>query len=199
MKQRRTASGGIRIIAGRYRRLRIAFDEAPGLRPTPDRVKETIFSWLAPVLKGARCLDAFAGSGALGFEAASRGAAVVDMLELQPRVADRLRRESRRLKAEMVNVHCADASGWLARNPARGEAYTVIFLDPPFRSGMSNRCLGAVAEHGWLAPDGYVYMELGIDSDPLELPAGWELVRAKRAGRVRYHLASPAGRPYTGR
>src|SRR5690606_15336453 len=130
MAERRAAPGRIRIIGGTLRGSRLDVPDRPGLRPTADRVRETLFNWLQPVLPGARCLDAFAGTGALGLEAASRGAASVLALERDPALATALRAAVQRLGATTVEVHAADALAWLARPPDR--RFDIVFLDPPF-------------------------------------------------------------------
>jgi 16S rRNA (guanine966-N2)-methyltransferase len=183
----------VRIIGGRYRRTLIGFDPEEGIRPTPDRVRETLFNWLDRDLPGARCLDLFAGSGALGLEAASRGAATVLMLERNPRVAERLRREAARLAGAEVRVECADAAAWLAAPGVRRPApFDVVFLDPPYGSGLVPVVAGALETGGWLGEGALVYIETGRREE-LALPVGWELTREKRAGRVRYHLAERGG------
>jgi 16S rRNA (guanine966-N2)-methyltransferase len=162
--------------------------DLPGLRPTPDRVRETLFNWLAPLLPGARCLDLFAGSGALGFEAASRGAAQVVMVESASRAVGLLRGEVLRLRAAVEVVH-ADVLAWLAR-PAR--PFDIVFLDPPYRQGLMAPACRALAQAGWLAPDARIYLEAEPELEPLPLPATWSLLRSKRAGQVGYHLAVAA-------
>jgi 16S rRNA (guanine966-N2)-methyltransferase len=176
----------LRIIAGRWRGRRIPFPDAPGLRPTPDRVRETVFNWLAPWLAGARCLDLFAGSGALGLEALSRGAASAVFVDQDPRVVAALEDNLRRLEASGAQVVQADAVSYLA---GRGAAFDVVFLDPPFHGGLLGRCCELLDRGGWVGPGALVYLEAERDLEPLVLPAGWELVRSKTAGQVGYHLA----------
>lgn len=171
----------MRIIGGEWRSRLLAFPAAEGLRPTPDRVRETVFNWLGQTLEGRRCLDLFAGSGALGFEAASRHARQVVLVEKQPRVYAALRQNAARLSARNCTLVNADALDWLRRDEGR---YDVIFLDPPFAA--------ALLPHLWpllprrLAEGGVVYVENGA---PLTLPEGWVLWKQGRAGMVYYGLA----------
>jgi 16S rRNA (guanine966-N2)-methyltransferase len=183
-----SATGRVRIIGGRWRRRQLPVPRAPGLRPSPDRVRETLFNWVAADLPGARCLDLFAGSGVLGFEAASRGASRVLLVERNPEVAAHLRRQAAALGAEEVDVLCADAFQW-AR--AAGEAFDLVFVDPPY--GTTGVCaLLADLEHGGvLAKHARVYVEGSADATELELPVTWSALRQQRAGRVRYYLAAP--------
>jgi 16S rRNA (guanine966-N2)-methyltransferase len=158
---------------------------AEGLRPTPDRVRETLFNWLAPELPGARCLDLFAGTGALCLEALSRGAGEAVMVEKAPAVAAALRANLVRLGARAAEVVNADALDYLAGPVA---PFDIVFLDPPFRSDLIGRCAQLLAARGWVRPGGLVYVEAPARLDPLPLPAAWELVRSKRTGEVGYHL-----------
>jgi 16S rRNA (guanine966-N2)-methyltransferase len=178
--------GEIRIIGGRWRSRKLPVLASEGLRPTPDRVRETLFNWLAPTLPGARCLDLFAGSGALCLEALSRGAAEVVMVEKAPAVAARLRENLERLKAKRARVENTDATVFLARAV---EPFDIIFLDPPFASDLIAHCARLIAERGWAVPGGLVYIEAPSGMDPLPLPADWQLIRSKKAGQVGYHLA----------
>lgn len=171
----------MRIIGGIWRSRILTFPAAEGLRPTPDRVRETVFNWLGQTLEGRRCLDLFAGSGALGFEAASRHAAQVTLVDRQHRVCAALRENAARLGASQCTVVEADAGEWLARDTG---VYDVIFLDPPFAAALLPTLWPLVAPR--LAPDGVVYLESGA---PLVLPEGWTLFRSARAGMVHYGLA----------
>ncbi len=168
--------------------------DAPGLRPTPDRVRETLFNWLGQDLDGRHCLDLYAGSGALGFEAASRGAARVVMIEREPRALAALRDAKARLDATGVEIVQADAVAWLAASPDR---FDLVFLDPPFGSDVLARLLPLVVER--LAPGGAVYVEsshaLAPDAPPLASAPGLLLHRAARAGQVHYHLLLLPPRP----
>ena len=186
--------GEVRIIAGRWRRRRLPVAVTGQLRPTPDRVRETLFNWLAADIEGARCLDLFAGTGALGFEAASRGAAAVVMVEREREIAAALASAAHALGADNVMVARADALRW---RPAGGDRFDVVFLDPPYSGPMPEAALARLDRIDALAPRCRVYLETDRDPTDFELPSGWRLVQARRAGRVRYHLASrirPAGR-----
>ena len=184
------AGGRVRIIAGRWRGRRLVVEDEPDVRPTPDRVRETLFNWLAPNLPGARCLDLFAGSGALGFEAVSRGAAHAVLVDRSRAVDIRLRGECVRLEAKgSVTVVEADALEWLAR-PATVPPFDIVFVDPPHRLDVHREVAVRLAEHGWLAPAAQVWFELVRRREPPDLPAGWTVVKSGRAGDVRYHLAS---------
>jgi 16S rRNA (guanine966-N2)-methyltransferase len=182
--------GELRIIAGRWRSRKIQFPETAGLRPTPNRVRETLFNWLQPRLPGARCLDLFAGSGALAFEALSRGAGEVVLVERNPDVAAALRRNLALLEAANAELLETDALALLERAPAR--AFDIVFLDPPFHpdpgaDDLLAHCCALLDGRGWLAPLGLVYLEVPADRAP-PLPPGWSLIRSKRAGQVGYHL-----------
>lgn len=180
-------SGRLRIIGGLYRGRKLPVPVQPGLRPTPDRVRETLFNWLQPTIEGARCLDLFAGSGALGLEAASRGAAEVIMIEHSEPVARLLEANVRTLGAAQVRVHRADALRWLSRP---GAPFDILFLDPPFDLDLLGRSCDLIRRLGWLKPRAQVYLEARANRGFPSLPADWSLVRDKRAGKVRYALAA---------
>ena len=183
----------MRLIAGRWRRRLLPVAEAGGLRPTPDRVRETLFNWLRDDVDGARCLDLFAGTGALGFEAASRGAKEVVMVERERSVTAALEDAVRALCADNVEVVCADALAW--RPPAES-SFDIVFLDPPYSGPAPEAALARLDHLDVLAARCLVYLETDRDTAGIELPTGWQFLRARRAGRVRYHLASrnqPAG------
>ena len=170
----------VRIIAGKWRSRLVKFPPAPALRPTPDRVRETLFNWLGQRLDALACLDLFAGSGALGFEAASRGAARVVMVERDPAVARALRDSARSLEAEGVEVVAGDALGFLASG---AERFDVVFVDPPYASGLALQALSRLPAR--LNPGARVYVE---SAERLELAAEWRALREDRAGAVRYGL-----------
>ncbi|MEO7007886.1 MAG: 16S rRNA (guanine(966)-N(2))-methyltransferase RsmD [Caldimonas sp.] len=175
----------VRIIGGQWKRSKLPVADAAGLRPTPDRVRETLFNWLGHDLSGWRCLDAFAGSGALGFEAASRGADEVVLLERDRHLAKSLAQTAERLKAATVRIECAEALAWMARSaPARFE---VVFVDPPFDSALAEPALAAAAR--LVVADGFVYAELphALDADALAA-SGLQVDRQGRAASVHYHL-----------
>lgn len=187
-RAKRAPEGRFRIIGGEWRSRRIAVPEAPGVRPTPDRVRETLFNWLAPVIAGARCLDLYAGSGALGLEALSRGAAQVVFVDRSPAVLRHLAATLATLRCERGETLCIDAMSYIA-GPAR--PFDVVFLDPPYREGLLAPALGRLIESGWLAPGASIYLEHEASAAPPPLPAGWRLFRSAAAGQVRYHLARP--------
>jgi 16S rRNA (guanine966-N2)-methyltransferase len=170
----------VRIIGGAWRSRRIAFPAAAGLRPTPDRVRETLFNWLGQDLTGLACLDLFAGSGALGFEAASRGARRVVMVERDPVVFRGLQASRAALGADAVELRRADALEFLR---ADSGVYDVVFLDPPFRADYWPRLAPLLPER--LAPGALVYYE---SAAPVAPSAGWTLWKQGRAGQVRYQL-----------
>ena len=176
----------LRIIGGEWRSRRIRFPGLTGLRPTPDRVRETLFNWLAPDVAGSRCLDLFAGSGALGLEALSRGAASVTFVEREREAADQLRETVNQLAPGRATVVQADALAWL-----RGAAqpFDIVFLDPPFDSGLLPAAAGALESGGWLLPAARIYLEGPAKAGRPALPGGWILHRSGRAGAVGYHLA----------
>ncbi len=158
----------------------------PGLRPSPDRVRETLFNWLGQDLSGWRCLDAFAGSGALGFEAASRGAAQVLLLERDRHLAASLEQTRQRLKATTLSVSNADAVAWMAR--CAPLSYELVFIDPPFDSELLVPAIAAAAR--LVVPDGFVYVEAGRALAPdAQAWVGLTLHRQGRAGAVHFHLA----------
>jgi 16S rRNA (guanine966-N2)-methyltransferase len=157
-----------------------------GLRPTADRVRETLFNWLAPVMPGARCLDCFAGSGALGLEAASRGAAEVVMLERARPVVQQLLDDVQTLGADQVHVVWADAVAWLAEP---GRPYDIVFLDPPFAANLLDPVCRLLARNGWAGEGTRVYLESRGKPGLPPLPRGWHLVREQRAGQVAFGLA----------
>lgn len=175
--------GEVRIIAGRLRGSKLPVADRPGLRPTSDRVRETLFNWLQPVLPGARVLDLFAGTGALGFEAASRGAADVLLVERDPVLADNLRAQAARLRAESVRVRQADALTWL-REPI-DQRFDVVFLDPPFDAGLWEPAAALLTPR--LAPSAWIYVEGPAGRSPT-LPADWMPHRHGATRDVHYGL-----------
>ncbi|WP_153101452.1 16S rRNA (guanine(966)-N(2))-methyltransferase RsmD [Paraburkholderia hayleyella] len=176
----------IRIIGGDWKRTPLPVLDLDGLRPTPDRVRETLFNWLGQRLDGKRCLDLFAGSGALGFEAASRGAARVLMVERHARAAAQLRANQARLEARMIEVVQADALR-LAANLAPA-SFDVVFLDPPFDDSLLAQALVLAAP--LVSAGGFLYVEApeALDLAQTEALAGWIIVRGSKAGAVHYHL-----------
>lgn len=175
----------VRIIGGQWKRTRLPVADKPGLRPTPDRVRETLFNWLAHDLAGWRCVDAFAGTGALGFEAASRGAAQVLLVEQDPELVAQLRAVQKRLEAQTVSIERANGLSVLTRL-APGSV-DLVFLDPPFDSGIFDKALAGAA--ALLAPGGLAYLEAPTAwEDPALAPFGFTRLRHLRAGAVHAHL-----------
>jgi 16S rRNA (guanine966-N2)-methyltransferase len=172
--------GKVRIIAGQYRGRRIDVAEGADLRPTPDRVRETLFNWLGQWLDGLACLDLFAGSGALGFEAASRGAARVVMVERERAALARLEATRSARGATQVELVPGDALAFLA---GTGERFDVVFLDPPFRQNALPAILAALPPR--LASGARVYTE---SAAPLQAPLSWHVLRSERAGQVHFQL-----------
>ncbi|OOG66047.1 16S rRNA (guanine(966)-N(2))-methyltransferase RsmD [Rhodanobacter sp. B04] len=180
----RAAPGRIRIIGGNLRNSRLDVPDLPGLRPTAERVRETLFNWLAPVIGGARCLDLCAGTGALGIEALSRGAAGVQFVERDAQAARALRDNLGRLKAAGGQVAVAAAGTFLqgAAQPA-----DLVFLDPPFALDLWATLAQQLEAGGWLALPAWIYVESPRASAPA-LPSNWQLHREGQAGEVRFAL-----------
>jgi 16S rRNA (guanine966-N2)-methyltransferase len=170
----------VRINAGEWRSRMLRFPDALGLRPTPDRVRQTLFNWLGQELHGQHCLDLFAGSGALGFEAASRYAASVTLVEQNPAVHRALTENAALLKAQQVRIQRMDALQFLAQDKQR---FDVIFLDPPFGQGWLPKLLPLLPDH--LAEEGVVYAEGELQ---LQDGDGWQMLKHGKAGAVHYHL-----------
>jgi len=171
-------AGQIRIIGGQWRGRKLPVPDSAGLRPTTDRVRETLFNWLAPVLPAARCLDCFAGSGALGLEALSRYAGSATLLELERPVAQQLMKNLQTLNAHNGKVIQTNALTFLAQP---GEPFDVVFIDPPFRQGL-------LEQNHWLADDALIYVESEVENGAPPVPPEWNLYREKIAGQVAYRL-----------
>ncbi|MCW9013843.1 MAG: 16S rRNA (guanine(966)-N(2))-methyltransferase RsmD [Gammaproteobacteria bacterium] len=182
------AAGRLRIIGGKWRSRQLPVIAQPGLRPTPDRVRETLFNWLQAVVPGARCLDLFAGSGALGIEAASRGAAEVLLIEQQADACKMLTKNVQALAASNIEIQQQDALQWLQRGNARAAAYDLVFIDPPYDSPLLPAACQLLEANNWLADEACIYFELASNQVLPELPANWEIIRGKKAGQVSYHL-----------
>jgi 16S rRNA (guanine966-N2)-methyltransferase len=178
----------VRIIGGEHRGRKLSFPDIPGLRPTGDRIRETLFNWLQPRLPGASCLDLFAGSGALGLEAASRGAGKVLMLDRSPAVVDQLRQNISLLGLNQVSVEqVVDAISWL-QTPA--QQFDIVFVDPPFADGLLQQACQSLEAGGWLRPDALVYIETDAVGVLPELPPTLTILKEKKAGQVAYYLCS---------
>lgn len=185
IKRPKNAPGEVRIIGGQWKRTRLPVTTLEGLRPTPDRVRETLFNWLGQDLSGWRCLDAFAGTGALGFEAASRGAAAVQLVELHPALVAQLHALQQRLQATAVRVQRGDGVAALAHT-APG-SLDVVFIDPPFGSTVFSQALAAAVPA--LAANGFVYLEApALWPEDALTALGLRLHRHLKAGAVHAHL-----------
>ncbi len=180
-----TAQGQLRIIAGKWRSRKLAFPQQEELRPTPDRVRETLFNWLQADIPGSRCLDMFAGSGALGFEAASRGAGEVVMIEQRRDTASALTDNIKLLDADNLQIVIADAVEWLRNNQ---RAFDIVFLDPPYKSGLLGQCCEILQSGQSLAENAKIYLEHARGDDAIAIPDSWECLKDKSAGQVTYKL-----------
>ncbi|MBB4864327.1 16S rRNA (guanine966-N2)-methyltransferase [Pseudomonas nitritireducens] len=178
--------GQLRIIGGEWRSRRFAFPDGPGLRPTPDRVRETLFNWLAPYVPGARVLDPFAGSGALFLEALSRGASLGLALDTNGEAVAALRATLDTLKCGNGQLLMTDSLRYLD-TPA-SQTFDLVFLDPPFHQDLLQNTCRLLEERGWLAQDAWVYTESEAVPSSLGLPGNWRLHREKKAGSVHYAL-----------
>ncbi|MEP7043458.1 MAG: 16S rRNA (guanine(966)-N(2))-methyltransferase RsmD [Dokdonella sp.] len=181
----RPTAGSLRIVAGTLRGSRLAVADVDGLRPTPDRVRETLFNWLAPVLQGARCLDLYAGTGALGIEAMSRGAGECVFVERDRALCRQLQENLARLHVEHARVVNDEAFGFLTAVPER--PFDLVFLDPPFGAELWSESARRLEQGGWLAAHAYVYVEAAPTAE-FAAPQTWESHRAGRAGAVHYAL-----------
>lgn len=181
------SGGKLRIIGGEFRRRQLPVPDLPGLRPTPDRVRETLFNWLGQTLNGKRVLDAFAGTGALGIEALSRGAARVDFIERDAKAAAQLRDNLATLKADSGDVIREDVQAFLARPSGVDEPFDLVLLDPPFHQGLVDTCCDALETGGWLSPDALIYVEAESTLTPV-VPGHWQLYRQTRAGETTARL-----------
>ncbi len=176
--------GSIRIIAGIHRGRKLPVLMAEGLRPTTDRVKETVFNWLMPYIQDSTCLDCFAGSGGLGFEALSRGAAQVSFVELNKQAAQQLKENQRLLKVENISVIQSDAINFIKNN---SQLFDVVFLDPPFRKGFVEQTAQLLDQNS-LAENALIYVEMESEQNDQQLPTNWTLLKEKVAGQVVYRL-----------
>ena len=176
------APGKIRIIAGKWRGRKLNVIDSPGLRPTPDRVRETLFNWIHQEIVGARCLDLFAGTGALAFEALSRGAAEVIMVESNPKIIESLKQHAETLGCDNHTIQLPDAMNWLKPGI---KGFDIIFLDPPFGQGYIEQCCAIISEESLLNANGLVYIE---SEKNITLPEGWIIKKQTQAGKVQSML-----------
>jgi 16S rRNA (guanine966-N2)-methyltransferase len=175
----------IRIIGGEWRSRLLRFDDAPELRPTPGRVRETLFNWLQNDIAGSRCLDLYAGSGALGFEAASRGAKEVVQVESDAKACKNLRANAAALGASRNRIVENDVERFLSGPP---EVFDLVFLDPPFAKNLALKTCLLLEQNGWLAESARIYVETEVDLELAGLPDNWQLLKHKTAGGVAYRL-----------
>jgi 16S rRNA (guanine966-N2)-methyltransferase len=179
--------GRLRIVAGKWRSRLLDIADVAGLRPTSERIRETLFNWLSPTIPGARCLDLFAGTGALGLEALSRGAGDVVFVEKSPVAAKVLRDNVQVLDASTADVRQANALAFLEA-PA-GKKFDIVFLDPPFAADMLGDLCRLLDEASVLCSGALVYLEEDRARPETDLPPGWRILKSKTAGNVRYSLA----------
>lgn len=184
MTAKRGGTRTLRIIGGRWRSRQLHFVDAPGLRPTPDRVRETVFNWLQFHIPHRHVLDMYAGSGAMAFEALSRGAASATLIESDASQAKALQASVQALSAEHATIVRDDSLRWLTSAPLPDGGYGLIILDPPFHHGHVDKALAALQEKGWLQADTWVYVETELAPEELTLPASLGLHRHTRAGMV---------------
>ena len=179
-------TGQLRIIGGEWRGRKLLFPAVADLRPTPDRIRETLFNWLQMQIADSRCLDLFAGSGALGLEALSRGAREVTMVEQERSAAAQIRQHLQTLNCTNGKVDSSDVLRFLQ---AAGTPHDLIFIDPPYRLNLLAPCCQLLEQNGWLTEHAYIYLEDRAKNGAPELPSHWQLLRSKKAGEVGYHLA----------
>ena len=179
------ARNQLRIIGGQWRGRKLSFPEIRGLRPTPDRVRETVFNWLAPVITGARCLDLFAGSGALGLEAMSRGARQLVLVDNHSAAIKQLQANLAILQCTTAEAVKAEAIEYLSGSAS---PFDIVFLDPPYQADLLPECIQRLEQGEWLTSHAWIYLEASAKSGLPELPLNWTVYRSKTAGEVGYHL-----------
>ncbi|QOQ68695.1 16S rRNA (guanine(966)-N(2))-methyltransferase RsmD [Photobacterium damselae] len=183
--QNNRQSGFVRIISGQWRGRKLPVHDVEGLRPTTDRVKETLFNWLAQDIYQAKCLDLFAGSGSLSFEALSRGAESLTMIELDPKAAAQLKQNLTAIGATNATLHNTNSVNFL--NQA-GTPHDLVFIDPPFRKDLIQQVITALEANHWLSPNALIYIEAEKELGSIDVPPSWHLYREKTAGQVCYRL-----------
>ena len=182
----KTKNGSVKIISGKWRGRNITFPDAHGLRPTHSRLRETLFNWISPYIQGSTCLDLFSGSGALGFEAASRGAAEVLLVENNPEVIKSLEENKFALKACEVKIKKCNAISFSSEVGKKN--YDIIFLDPPFEKDLLKKIIPLLHENNILKENGFLYVEKEIGSDCFNLPKEWEVKKEKKTATICYML-----------
>lgn len=185
-QKNRSANGQIRIIGGKWRGRKLPVLNSIGLRPTTNRIKETVFNWLAPYLSGSRCLDCYAGSGSLGFEAVSLGAVHATLIERNRLLYNQLIANCKQLESPSLTIINNDTLHYLAIPAA--QPFDIIFIDPPFAENLINKTATFLEKNHWLAENSLIYIEKASCGDPLTLPTNWLCYREKTAGQVRYQL-----------
>ena len=186
--KKKSSAGQLRIVAGIWRSRLLQIADVPGLRPTPERIRETLFNWLAPSIHGAKCLDLCAGTGALGLEALSRGAGELVFVERSALAFKTLKSNIAILGGPNADVLNLDAQQYL--NGPSTSAFDIVFLDPPFAADLYDELCRLLVEQRWLADDARIYIEMDKDQPELSLPPGWQVLKNKTAGKVRYMLAA---------
>ena len=186
--KKKSQAGRLRIVAGNWRSRLLQIADVPGLRPTSERIRETLFNWLATRIHGARCLDLCAGTGALGIEALSRGAAEVVFVERSAIAFKTLKNNIASLGATNAELFNLDARSYLGGSAVR--PFDIVFLDPPFKADLHDELCRLLTEQNWLARDARIYIEMGRDQPELRVPEGWQVLKNKTAGKVRYLLAA---------
>lgn len=180
-------NGSIRIIGGKWRGRKLSVLDRQGLRPTTDRIKETLYNWLMPVIHNSVCLDCFSGSGSLGFEAASRGAKSVTLLEKDKQVAQQLTKNKQLICCDTIDIYQTDTLLWL--NKQTQQQFDIVFIDPPFHQSLVAKTVNQLEDNNWLKSSSYIYIETEIDHNVIAyIPTNWRLHREKIAGQVHSYL-----------
>ncbi|MEK7990022.1 MAG: 16S rRNA (guanine(966)-N(2))-methyltransferase RsmD [Thiotrichaceae bacterium] len=178
--------GKVRIIGGNWRGRKLNILDKEGLRPTTDRIRETLFNWLQWHLPTRRCLDLFAGSGILGIEAVSRGANFVQLIEKDPQITQHLRQQLLAFNTDKIELIQTDAIQFLQKHPP--QAFDIVFIDPPFRQNLLEMSCQALEQNQWLSQHALIYIEMEQELTSVKLPENWHLIRDKVAGQVHYCL-----------
>ncbi|GGP44085.1 16S rRNA (guanine(966)-N(2))-methyltransferase RsmD [Shewanella saliphila] len=186
MAKKNTSSGQVRIISGQWRSRKLPIHDLEGLRPTTDRVRETLFNWIASDIRGARVLDCFAGSGALSLETLSRYAEFATMIELQKNAANQLKQNLATLQCQNAEVINGDSLNVLAKGTQHG--FDIVFIDPPFRKELATKAIELLMAQQWLNNNALIYVETESELATLPVPASWVPLKEKQAGQVIYRL-----------
>jgi 16S rRNA (guanine966-N2)-methyltransferase len=183
----KSSDGFIRIISGQFRGRKLPVKDVEGLRPTTDRIKETLFNWLMQDSRDAKVLDCFAGSGGLGFEALSRFAHGATFLEMDTSAAAQLKTNAQTLNLNNADIHCTDSLRYLGQNPNE-QQFNLVFVDPPFRQNLAQPCCDLLIKNNWLSEKALIYVEVESELNNLDLPSNWLLLKEKTAGQVQCQL-----------